>query len=119
MRISDWSSDVCSSDLAVFDMPGLEIAVPIKFLALETRFIIEARLVDINRVVQQEPRDVGEPRVGGAARHRPALAVDFKDRAALPALRLGDARFRVVRRGVGATRAPPPFHTGPLGLTPE
>src|SRR3546814_20559404 len=27
MRISDWSSDVCSSDLAAQDVPGLERAV--------------------------------------------------------------------------------------------
>src|SRR3546814_7945599 len=90
MRISDWSSDVCSSDL-----------VPIEFLALEAGFVVQARLVDIDPIAEQEARDLGEPRVRREAGHRVALAVDLEDRADFAALRLGDDRFRVERGGIG------------------
>src|SRR3546814_17077766 len=90
MRISDWSSDVCSSDL-----------VPIEFLALEAGFVVQARLVDIDPIAEQEARDLGEPRVRREAGHRVALAVDLEDRADFAALRPGDARFRVERGGIG------------------
>src|SRR3546814_14180311 len=94
MRISDWSSDVCSSDL-----------VPIEFLALEAGFVVQARLVDIDPIAEQEARDLGEPRVRREAGHRVALAVDLEDRADLAALRLGDDRCRVDRGGIGEQTA--------------
>src|SRR3546814_1800722 len=71
-------------------MPGLEIAVPIEFAALEAGFIVEPRLVDIDLVAEQEARDIGQPRVGGEPCHHGALRVNLEDRPDLPALRLGD-----------------------------
>src|SRR3546814_4890420 len=79
-------------------MPGLEIAVPIEFAALEAGFIVGPRLVDIDLVAEQEARDIGQPRVGGEPCHHGALRVNLEDRPDLPALRLGDDRI-VVERG--------------------
>src|SRR3546814_12153338 len=108
MRISDWSSDVCSSDL-----------VPIEFLALEAGFVVQARLVDIDPIAEQEARDLGEPRVRREAGHRVALAVDLEDRADFAALRRGDERFRVERGGMGEQTARRRLPMRDLGLREE
>src|SRR3546814_3650325 len=67
--------------------------------------MVGPRLVDINLVVEQEARDIGEPRVGGEPRHHGALRVNLEDRTDFPALRLGDDRLAVERGRVGEQRA--------------
>src|SRR3546814_6238760 len=98
MRISDWSSDVCSSDL-IPDEPGL---------------VVQPRLVDVHVVSQQEARDPGQPVVGSEARHRPALQVDLEDRPHFPAARLGDHRLVLKRGRIGKQLCRSEEHTSEL-----
>ena len=51
----------------VLDMPGLEIAVPVEFLAPEAGLIVEPRLVDVDVVTEQKARDIRKPRIGREA----------------------------------------------------
>src|SRR3546814_2530966 len=48
MRISDWSSDVCSSDLLIFEPDGAMLRLPINLLVTSDRGLAayEARLID-------------------------------------------------------------------------
>src|SRR3546814_17711061 len=67
MRISDWSSDVCSSDLAVCDCPGGPTVVPVAVLVL--KFSLRSERKNVRSVIEAWPRR----RVFGAepgARHR-------------------------------------------------
>ena len=73
---------------AVFHMPGFKIAVPEKFLAGEAGLIVEARLVNVDAITQQELRDAGQTAVGGQATDHIALRVNLEDRADFLAARL-------------------------------
>src|SRR3546814_3706634 len=50
MRISDWSSDVCSSDLRLFDLPATAIGtgdLPLLGLPVVSRTVLEPSLEDV------------------------------------------------------------------------
>src|SRR3546814_5088089 len=40
MRISDWSSDVCSSDLVIVDLPNSSVALAVQNIAREKKKIV-------------------------------------------------------------------------------
>src|SRR3546814_2396909 len=66
MRISDWSSDVCSSDLVQFDhVPG--------DLHADTRTLDRARRGDVGTAVHRDRRRRGDPLSGRAIVRRSRL----------------------------------------------
>src|SRR3546814_5146881 len=85
MRISDWSSDVCSSDLAEAAGEGLEWPRRKLLVAEENHQMVEERLADRgDAVVRERRRQVGPGDLGpdrsrdrrdgyGAVSHAPTL----------------------------------------------
>src|SRR3546814_14767109 len=112
MRISDWSSDVCSSDLSVLRVrsPGLEAGLvkPTQPTAAAGRLAENARM---NEDKGARPRAIAA-QVLDAVLHRgrslkaelaqalPALA-DVRERALVEAIFFAALRPRSQRRGVG------------------
>src|SRR3546814_6233409 len=76
MRISDWSSDVCSSDLHRIVVPDLELD-PLEAILLDRA---EAALDEL-LLGEGAPADIGiigfEPRAGGAAEQLPQRQARF------------------------------------------
>src|SRR3546814_9704120 len=64
MRISDWSSDVCSSDLGQTPATVLVTTMDRRFLADYLAIAAELRRSDINTEVYTEPKRSEERRVG-------------------------------------------------------
>src|SRR3546814_767854 len=83
MRISDWSSDVCSSDLLMSSLPSSSSvrASKVKLTPLNSQRADEARVV-LDRVLSGDPLvDLGEREVRTAGRLRAhALGVLLLDR---------------------------------------
>src|SRR3546814_18060492 len=117
MRISDWSSDVCSSDLNGFDFTALvahdEPRVGGRVGGTPARHLLARRIADHHGVAALEaPPDGGDPR----RQQRLALlqrlegagvapeTADRLQKSGNPALAGGSGR----RRGRGTESSPPP-----------
>src|SRR3546814_7234935 len=84
MRISDWSSDVCSSDLAAADIDGV---VPGLHLAVETAMhavIAEQMRIGLDRaeIVDADHFDVGAAAFDNGTQHIAADAAETVNRNA-------------------------------------
>src|SRR3546814_18722727 len=86
MRISDWSSDVCSSDLLVVERLG----------AVRDREVPERAVV--GQLAQVFA--AGRPHVYGGCHHALGRPVDLVDRPAHPLGRSGDRKSVVQGKGV-------------------
>src|SRR3546814_3068569 len=74
MRISDWSSDVCSSDLHAEGARSLGVGLALRHLfAVEMRHLFqEMHVVQQDRAVRADRQRVTVARRGGAGAHRRA-----------------------------------------------
>src|SRR3546814_15498773 len=84
MRISDWSSDVCSSDLLLADIDAVEFLVPRSVALAQHRPAARIDILrngDVDRIVGDEaPEPIAAPLVVGD--HHPCKCLHFGRAAA-------------------------------------
>src|SRR3546814_7168370 len=103
MRISDWSSDVCSSDLGVEQALGLQLRLQLLERAAQRAFAgflqrIEDQLVVAARLVQRQPPAGQHPHAVARLEPQP-LALGLEQRAAHLRARVLEREVDVPRRG--------------------
>src|SRR3546814_972133 len=64
MRISDWSSDVCSSDLRIVSREYYDQGLPLSIMALEGQGMLKDRVYGITQTLFHAPYRSEERRVG-------------------------------------------------------
>lgn len=89
---------------SVFAVPGLEIGVPVEFLALESGLVVDARLVDVDFAAEDFARNVQHARIAHQVGKQAVQAMHIENRAHFAAVRFRDGFFATVVRILVAHR---------------